>query len=642
MAELAGSIIGIISAGTKVAFVLSQLASDIGSAGQEARMISSEIRTFCAILNTLKDTMDRINNSNYYTHCSDMIRDMTNASVEMFTEVLNAAETLRTITKGKDGRDGKFTFVSKVQWVVFQKPKIVVLRAAIEAYKSNIALMLGTINTVEKVARRMSVICRLTPNHLTQTYANRSIPQLPNNVAQDDQERAILQGLELDCRSSLISLEQAEQQYEEHIMLSSVENFDSSVENSWPGETTDTNTIVKNRPISNTASQQEMILRLARIEVDSIRDSFTRSSTGQESFQDQVIRYSQRLSKLMENDHRTLSQRWSMLLSSSTDGIGEPLYDEDNIYAAHRLGDKQEMPEPKLTLTLPGQEEKYTQFRTWLLCQPWSDQDSILEALRSDVFYDRLSKDKANIFDTVLAQGSLNNSRTPILGTIHSPWTQTDTQLARTISEQAALNHTDKVDAIDTASAEIEPVSAIVCLRNENIVDLSSEAVQAWIRDRTKMLDLSWNCIRSMPRTLSLCVHLRRLDLGHNHLETVPDSLLCLASLIALDLRGNRLRSIPTAISDLKALQVLFLSENEIQGLPLAIGKMRHLRILEFFRNPIVFPSASAFFDMRRSHFPNTSQAYSRFDAIGTVQLKSYLKCYPAPEVTGTNGTTPF
>lgn len=155
MAELAGSIIGIVSAGTKVALVLSQLAADIGSAGQEARMISSEIHTFCMILNTLKDTMEKIQTSSYHAHCFDMVQGMTAASVDMFTEVLNAAETLRSMAKGKDGKDGKFSVVKKVQWVVFHKPKIVVLRAAIEAYKSNIALMLGTINIVEKVARRM-------------------------------------------------------------------------------------------------------------------------------------------------------------------------------------------------------------------------------------------------------------------------------------------------------------------------------------------------------------------------------------------------------------------------------------------------------------------------------------------------------
>lgn len=155
MAELAGSIIGIVAAGTKVALVLSQLASDVGSAGQEARMISSEIRTFCTILSTLKDTMEKIQTSHYYAHCADMVRDMTNASLEMFTELLDAAESLKDMTVGKDGRDGKFSVISKVQWVIFQKPKILVLRAAIEAYKSNIALMLGTLNTVEKVSRRM-------------------------------------------------------------------------------------------------------------------------------------------------------------------------------------------------------------------------------------------------------------------------------------------------------------------------------------------------------------------------------------------------------------------------------------------------------------------------------------------------------
>jgi hypothetical protein len=157
MAEFAGSIIGIIAAGTKVAMVLSQLASDIGSAGQEARMISSEIRTFCTILYTLKDTLDKIEGSSYYAHCYNMMRGMTDASVEMFSEILDAAETLRSIASGMDRRDGKFTFVSKVQWTIFHKPKITVLRAAIEAYKSNIALMLGTINLVEKVARRKSV-----------------------------------------------------------------------------------------------------------------------------------------------------------------------------------------------------------------------------------------------------------------------------------------------------------------------------------------------------------------------------------------------------------------------------------------------------------------------------------------------------
>ena len=153
MAEFAGSIIGIVSAGAKVTLVLSQLATDVGSAGKEARMIGSEIRSFCAVIKTLGDTLGKIQASQYYKHCADLIEPMTETSMEMFTEILDASDSLKGIARGKDGKDGKFGLLSRVQWAIFQKPKIMVLRAAIEAYKSNLALMLATLSTAEKVAR---------------------------------------------------------------------------------------------------------------------------------------------------------------------------------------------------------------------------------------------------------------------------------------------------------------------------------------------------------------------------------------------------------------------------------------------------------------------------------------------------------
>jgi hypothetical protein len=151
MAEFASAIIGIVSAGTKVTLVLSQLAADVGSAGREARMIGGEIRSFCAVVKTLGETLEKVEKSPYYADCTEMTRHMTEASMEMFTEILDACESVKSMTKGKDG---KFGLVSKVQWAVFQKPKMAVLRAAIEAYKSNLALMLNTLNTAEKVSRR--------------------------------------------------------------------------------------------------------------------------------------------------------------------------------------------------------------------------------------------------------------------------------------------------------------------------------------------------------------------------------------------------------------------------------------------------------------------------------------------------------
>ena len=88
MAELAGfvaSIIGIVGAGTKVALVLSQLASAMGSAGKETRAIASEIRGLCAVLKTLHATLDRVKTSPYFTHCLEVTDDMTTAGLEMYS-----------------------------------------------------------------------------------------------------------------------------------------------------------------------------------------------------------------------------------------------------------------------------------------------------------------------------------------------------------------------------------------------------------------------------------------------------------------------------------------------------------------------------------------------------------------------------
>lgn len=155
MAELAASIIGIVSAGTKVALVLSQLAADIGSAGHEARMIGGEIRSFCAVLKTLGETLEKIETSPRYAGCSEMVKDMTDSSLQMFTEILNAVDQLKKMTTGREGKDGNFGLVERLQWAVFKKPKLLVLRAAIEAYKSNLTLMLSTLSTAERATRRL-------------------------------------------------------------------------------------------------------------------------------------------------------------------------------------------------------------------------------------------------------------------------------------------------------------------------------------------------------------------------------------------------------------------------------------------------------------------------------------------------------
>jgi hypothetical protein len=74
MTEFAASIIGIVSAGTKVSLVLYQLASDVGESAKEARMIAGEIRSFCSVVKTLGETLEKVQNSHYYAHCAEMTK----------------------------------------------------------------------------------------------------------------------------------------------------------------------------------------------------------------------------------------------------------------------------------------------------------------------------------------------------------------------------------------------------------------------------------------------------------------------------------------------------------------------------------------------------------------------------------------
>jgi hypothetical protein len=154
MADLAVSILGIVSTGTKITLILAQLASDVSSASKEIKMIGSEIRGSLTVLKTLAEVLKMVEESPYFAHCIEVTKDMIAASLQMFTEILDATKDLEDMVKGKEGKDGKVGIMSRFQWAIFQRPKLLVLRAAIEAYKSNLALMIGTLSTVEKVGRR--------------------------------------------------------------------------------------------------------------------------------------------------------------------------------------------------------------------------------------------------------------------------------------------------------------------------------------------------------------------------------------------------------------------------------------------------------------------------------------------------------
>lgn len=149
MAELVASLIGIIGAGTKVAMVLSQLAIEIGSAGKEPLIMAREIRSFCAIVRALSQTMESIHAEmtwNNYSECSESISDMMIVSKEMFIEILGLIDSIRksSFTGSTLLGNSKFNLASRIKWVM-NKPKFVFLRSALEAYKSNLSLLISSI-----------------------------------------------------------------------------------------------------------------------------------------------------------------------------------------------------------------------------------------------------------------------------------------------------------------------------------------------------------------------------------------------------------------------------------------------------------------------------------------------------------------
>lgn len=100
--DLAASVIGIISAGTKVSLVLLQLASDVESASSEARMISTEIKAFVVVIDALVEHLQSIQHFDQYEE-DGKVKEMIDACLGMFTDLQNAVEEVLVMVRRKDG-----------------------------------------------------------------------------------------------------------------------------------------------------------------------------------------------------------------------------------------------------------------------------------------------------------------------------------------------------------------------------------------------------------------------------------------------------------------------------------------------------------------------------------------------------------
>ncbi|KAF4463502.1 kinase regulator Ste50 [Fusarium albosuccineum] len=186
MAELAASLIGIIAAGTKVAMVLSTTAADVGSAGKEAQVMAREIRSFCTILRNVTQTIEIVEDTNQMSHCSELVSEMTAVSRDMFSEILELVDCMQ---RSSSWGASRVNLAARVKWVI-NKPKLVFLRTAIEAYKTDLCLLLGSLQFAQALKASDAVGVAHQPDR-------------SNRASQNLEELAV------DYRSSLQELETA-------------------------------------------------------------------------------------------------------------------------------------------------------------------------------------------------------------------------------------------------------------------------------------------------------------------------------------------------------------------------------------------------------------------------------------------------
>ena len=88
-----------------------------------------------------------------------------------------------------------------------------------------------------------------------------------------------------------------------------------------------------------------------------------------------------------------------------------------------------------------------------------------------------------------------------------------------------------------------------------------------------RKLDVSSNCLTSLPAAISWCARLQILNASANVLEGVPAELGSLGELVSLDLSSNRLRALPAELATLSLLRSLRLDGNELRSLPDGLGE---------------------------------------------------------------------
>ena len=100
-------------------------------------------------------------------------------------------------------------------------------------------------------------------------------------------------------------------------------------------------------------------------------------------------------------------------------------------------------------------------------------------------------------------------------------------------------------------------------------------------------LDLSHNCLTSLPRSIAELQKLKTLLLNNNKLKSVPNQISSLKNLKCLNLSFNLISSVEAKFLDWEQLETLELLRNRLQSIPDQMSSLRNLKCLNLGYNLI-------------------------------------------------------
>lgn len=95
-----------------------------------------------------------------------------------------------------------------------------------------------------------------------------------------------------------------------------------------------------------------------------------------------------------------------------------------------------------------------------------------------------------------------------------------------------------------------------------------------------RVLDLSYNRLKSLPDSIGYLFHLEELLISFNQLEAIPETIVYLKVLQKLDLSHNCITQLPDNLGKITTLAKLNVSHNKLASLPKSLGKLPNLRTL--------------------------------------------------------------